>query len=80
MVESEDGNWVTWEDYCDLGWIPVDERLPEVKNGEIRARYFISEAGNVLPGYYYPKDSRWTDSGINEITTVTHWMEFPKAP
>ena len=64
------------------GWIPVGERLPEVKRGFLDTTVIIAMLGEKEGGealYCSDGKFRW---GRDEdpIEDVTHWMPLPAAP
>ena len=65
-------------------WIPVTERLPDIKkeiDGEIYYRNVAVRVKNLLHeriAYYDPKTECWYDTGFFQIRGVTHWCELPE--
>jgi hypothetical protein len=76
-------------------WIPVSERLPEMRKARPGWTYLTSDTvliatawEDVCLGYRSQADENapivWWDAGSGDegagVTTVTHWMPLPKPP
>jgi len=64
------------------GWIPVEERLPEIDQSVI-ATTFINGKYEVLREYaFIDKRNQWYwNDGINKVANkVTHWRPLPPPP
>lgn len=63
-------------EYFKAGWIPVSERLPEVKG-----RYICSIMYKEEPKKIWVEQRYWDGYGWDMYTSiVTHWMPLPPPP
>lgn len=77
-------NSVTLANQVASKWIPVTERLPDIKkeiDGEVYYRNVAVRVKNLLHeriAYYDPEHECWYDTGFFQIRGVTHWAELPE--
>lgn len=70
-----------------MAWISVNDRLPEVDNGDYLGCLLYTSSGEYYTGYYCPEDGNWfqecnwlDDEYLATIRDVTHWQLLPDEP
>lgn len=62
-------------DLDNLGWISVEERLPERWEWVL-----ISKGAGTIDLAFRNSEYKWVCEGLVEVSGVTHWFTFPKPP
>jgi len=62
----------------EIGWISINDRLPESGNCVL----LFSEDGGVAEGMYHEEDCSFTQFrwSVLNLENVTHWMPLPTSP